>query len=312
MTAEQPALVSFASVEPLTAPRSLAGTWQGQLVEVSRGLDVQIDPAGDRLELRLHAQAETPPWMVLRWSDGWSVYSLPLSTQDTFTATCSIAFDDQGPVGAQRGSEPGPGRTARGRQRRVEPRGKSQNQPYGLQPRSRPVISFARGRSVARALYLMMESGKIGPGIELAKEASELLASKYADPIGAAYGGLLLHRFGALQERASWIENLAHDFDWLPDGRILLAALLSRSSKRSERDRGLEHLLQATTNLPTVFSEAFSLGVSLLRRWPDETAAERCQERLASLRDLVGHYDFASSCSLVYWPKPPKSGEWWK
>ena len=44
--------------------------------------------------------------------------------------------------------------------------------------------------------------------------------------IAVALGGLTLHRYGRLRERQDWIENLARDFAWIPDGRILLAALL--------------------------------------------------------------------------------------
>lgn len=151
-----------------------------------------------------------------------------------------------------------------------------------------PRIELPAARRVTRALHGMIESGKLGPAIELADHSAALLASKYQDPIGAAYGGLMLQRFGALDRHADWVENLARDFAWLPDGQILLAAVLARRDPA----RGLAALLDATRTPCTVFSDAFSLALSLLRRWPGDDG--RCEARLAELAPATARYDFSS------------------
>ena len=88
----------------------------------------------------------------------------------------------------------------------------------------------------------MLHENGVAGGTELLDTAAGLLLTKYSDPVAAALGGLTLHRFGRLQERQSWVENLSRDFGWLRDGRILCAALLQKDEDAAERDRGLNLL----------------------------------------------------------------------
>jgi hypothetical protein len=286
VSADREVRVDFAMPQPhpfsmptsgMRASESLGGGWD--IVEISGELDTSW-VSKNSLRLRLKLQGTAPAWIGFRRGDTSSACALPLSTTGVNNDICWLTIHEF-----------------------RERAGDSFH-------RLRPTVSLAPRRSVARALYLMMDSGRVGSAIELARDAAELLAAKYQDPVGAAYGGLLLHRFGILQDRASWVENLARDFAWLPDGRILLAALLERSVSHEERDRGLSALLDATVNLPTVFSEAFSLALSLLRRWRDKESTGRRHERLSSLRRLAGHFDFAASCSLVHWPSK-MFDKWW-
>jgi hypothetical protein len=115
----------------------------------------------------------------------------------------------------------------------------------------------------------------------------------------------MLYRFGALDAYAAWVENLAHAFAWLVDGRILLAAVLARSSSQAERDRGFDVLLRAVEQPWTVFSEAFSLALSLLRRWPEESMRPRARESLAALGDMAGRFEFDATFSTMRWSVPP-------
>jgi hypothetical protein len=146
-------------------------------------------------------------------------------------------------------------------------------------------VRFTSQRRVGRALDGMLRHQEVGAGAELLDQAASLLLAKYSDPAAAALGGLTLHRFGRLRERQDWIENLARDFAWIPDGRILLAALLMNDTDERERVRGLGLLLDATQARP-LYTDGMSLATDLLRRWPAEgetQAAERTErlERLA-------------------------------
>src|SRR6202041_2390565 len=103
-----------------------------------------------------------PAWVVLQRDGRFSTMALPISVSDPFTSTCYL--DLRSPVTTGREKRRGAGR---------------------------PLLSLPEGRRVGRALYLMMESGKIDAGLGLAKTASELLQAKYSDPIAAAYGALM-------------------------------------------------------------------------------------------------------------------------
>jgi hypothetical protein len=164
-----------------------------------------------------------------------------------------------------------------------------------------PRIELPETRSVTNLLRTMMTTGKTGRAFDFAERATDLLASKYKDPIGAVYGGLVLHQFGALESRASWIENLAHDFAWLVDARVLLAAVLARRDSEADRDRGFDALLDATRTPWMVFGEAFSLALSLLRRWPQPAKHERCRDRLADLGSIVKRFEFDATFSSMRW-----------
>jgi len=106
--------------------------------------------------------------------------------------------------------------------------------------------------------------------------------AKYSDPASAALGGLTLHRYGRLRERQDWIENLARDFAWIPDGRILLAALLMNDRDDHDRARGLGLLVDATESRP-LYTDGMALATDLLRRWPDPDRKDERAERLERL-----------------------------
>lgn len=161
-------------------------------------------------------------------------------------------------------------------------------------------VELPRERRVTNALRGMLEAGNVSDAIELAQRGVELLAAKYSDPIAAAYGGLLLERFGQLTKHAAWLENLSRDFPWIGDGRVLLAAVLSRSDSESERERGWELLLAVTRSPRTMFfSDGFSLLLALLRRWPDRSKRELCDQVLDGLATMIASFDFDATYSKM-------------
>ena len=223
------------------------------LAASSPGLELAREGDGV-VEVGLRAELDAVAWITVLRGDELTWLALPISRHGPETRGCTLRFDASGRA---------------------------------------PRIELPPARRVTRALHGMIESGKLGPAIELADHSAALLASKYQDPIGAAYGGLMLQRFGALDRHAAWVENLARDFAWLPDARILLASVLAKRDPA----RGLAALLDATREPRTVFSDALSLALSLLRRWPGDDG--RCEARLAELAPAVARCDFSSPYSTL-------------
>jgi len=151
---------------------------------------------------------------------------------------------------------------------------------------SGPVLrmAFAPGRLVTRLVDGLVRHGSETLGKDVLEKATGLLLEKYADPSGAALGGLTLHRMGMLSGQRDWVENLVRGFPWLTDGPVLLAALL-RGAEPDERRRGFELLLGAAQHRP-MYTDGLSLAMDLLRRWPkpfDKDARDAALDRLAGL-----------------------------
>ncbi|CAN5496685.1 hypothetical protein BH10ACT7_BH10ACT7_24680 [soil metagenome] len=163
-----------------------------------------------------------------------------------------------------------------------------------------PRVTLDEGRGLALTIDGMLRNDTITSGTSILEQASGLLDGKYNDPVGAALGGLTLHRLGFLADRAQWVENLARDFPWLVDGRVLLAALLRDDPDAADRRRGLDALLSAAEGRP-VFTDGLSLLVELLRRWPRDTAARKRAEALEGLSYLTGYaiWDSVSLATVV-------------
>jgi hypothetical protein len=152
---------------------------------------------------------------------------------------------------------------------------------------------ISKERTVANALQNMLASGYVVKAADMAKDAVDLLRDKYSDPTGAALGALILYKVGGLERWQSWLENLARDFDWLPDGKVLLAKLLYDSE--STRERAWDLAIRASSQR-ILYSESYSLLLDLLRRWPrayDEEARRQAVDRLA---DQASCIDWESIC----------------
>jgi len=149
------------------------------------------------------------------------------------------------------------------------------------------------GRTVANALQNMMASGYVLDAAGVADQAVELLGDKYRDPTGAALGGLILLKTGRLERWTSWIENLARDFDWLADGKVLLASLLAATE--NDRGRALELAMRASEQR-LLFSETFSLLLDLLRRWSKGEERDRRHAAIKEMLTRTPNIDWESIC----------------
>lgn len=154
-------------------------------------------------------------------------------------------------------------------------------------------MSFAEGRELCVTMDGLLRHNTASAAADLFDGASDLLLGKYSDPPGAALGGLTLHRLGRVGERREWIENLANDFDWLPDGKILCAALLMKESDPGERQRGLTMLLSTAGKRP-MYTDGLSLELELLRRWPDDDRHSERTEQLTLLAPYSAYADWDS------------------
>ena len=164
-------------------------------------------------------------------------------------------------------------------------------------PRATAWISTER--TVSNALQNMFASGEIIRAADIVSEATELLLHKYEDPTGAALGALILHEVGRLEANENWVRNLARDFDWIPDGKVLLAYLLANKDPVSAHlDEALE-LARAASAQRMLFTESYSILLSLFRRWsmPDQPVSDRggLADYLEGLVDRSGAIEWGST-----------------
>lgn len=159
------------------------------------------------------------------------------------------------------------------------------------------VVGIPPERGVAHFIEGQLMRNTLSSDTSVLEEATRLLRSKYDDPAAAALAGLTLNRLGLLLERADWVENLASDFPWLADARILMAALLRHDHQRIERDRGLEMLLTVARERP-LYADGLSLALELLQRWPDLAGTDEHRAAIEKLGSLAAYTDW-TSVSLV-------------
>jgi hypothetical protein len=158
---------------------------------------------------------------------------------------------------------------------------------------------IAPERTVANGLQNMLSAGHTLEAASVADEAIELLRSKYEDPAGAALGALILFKTGRLQRWEGWVENLARDFPWLPDGKVLLARLRFKPDTQSE---GTLQLALEASNQRMLFAESYSLLLDMLRRWDAFRENILRREAVARLAAEAPYVDWESICLCQWQP----------
>ncbi len=146
-------------------------------------------------------------------------------------------------------------------------------------------------RTVASTMQHMLASGYLLQAARIAEEAVELLRDKYEDPTGALLGALMLQKIDQLRPRLGWVRNLARDFDWLHDAKVLLALLLSR--EEAHQEEALALALRASEQA-MMFTESYSLLLNLLRRWPWPNGVAEREQALDSLAETAAYTDWDS------------------
>ena len=149
---------------------------------------------------------------------------------------------------------------------------------------------FHPERIVSTAIHNMVEKRQFAQANAAAEvTAEDMLQSKYQDPVGAALGAIIMYRAGTLARRQAWLNNLQRDFDWLPDGKILLAALVSRS----DAELAVDLLVRASVQRP-LFTESFSILFGALREWRGKLRAKDISAALHRVTALAKRIDWSA------------------
>ena len=103
-------------------------------------------------------------------------------------------------------------------------------------------------------------------------------------------------RFQRLDRWTDWVENLALDLSWLPDGAAILARLLF--DKQSSSDRALELAIGASRRR-MLYTESYSLLLDLFRRWPKEASSQVKDVALCFMAHQAPYIDWESTCLSI-------------
>jgi hypothetical protein len=139
-------------------------------------------------------------------------------------------------------------------------------------------------RTVASGLQKMLGAGYVFEASQVSEQAVELLRDKYDDPPGAALGALLLQKVGLLGRWQDWLQNLAQDFAWLPDGKILLVQLHVANGTAGEKDLAMAC---EAAGQRILLAETYSLLLDVLRRWPVGRKTRRTPRHQAAIDCLA-------------------------
>jgi hypothetical protein len=149
------------------------------------------------------------------------------------------------------------------------------------------------------AQYLASDEAERGGRFVSAPRAQMMLYRKRNDPIGAAIGGYLLLKAGALDRMHDWPYNLARWFPSLPDGEIVAG---EHSARSGDHRMALHHFLRVRRRLP-IFTEGLSILISRLRQYETnkviraslpEAMLERAQGHLHDLQRWAPFVDFSA------------------
>ena len=204
-----------------------------------------------------NSQIDAVPTATLRLNEREVTISLPITPRDvTYRNSCAVRVDTK---------------------------------PGGFEVRA----WISRERTIANAFMNMLASGQMRQAAHMAGHADSLLRDKYQDPTGAALGGIILHKVGNLGERVAWVENLARDFAWMPDGKVLLASVLVE--KRETLDVARQLALEASAQR-MLYTDSYSILLDLLRRWPTKHESETHRDAVTKLAARSPYIDWNSMC----------------
>ncbi len=150
----------------------------------------------------------------------------------------------------------------------------------------------------ARNMQQLLSSGYILNAAQEAAFAEQLLFDKYADPVGAVLGGIIMHKIGTLSARSNWVENLVDRFDWLNDGKVLQAIIML---EHQDDPKKIFSLLSEASKKRMMFTEAYSLFINILRHWSWSEYKDECNEILNSLARTTSSlkWDSVFMCEIL-------------
>jgi len=158
-------------------------------------------------------------------------------------------------------------------------------------PKNHLQINISQSRSLSAALESLFISGQIGPAARLAGGAIHTLMNTYVDPTGVILAALILKKTGRLGAYQKQLENFSTDFPWLPDAKILLADILM--AKLKERKRAIQLAYEASQER-ILYTESFSILMSLLRYAPEADNVALCHKALTNIAKIAPDVDWNS------------------
>lgn len=222
---------------------------------VSASSDVTIYPEDGFWIVRHHEEMEHVAYAIIRKGDELFEVSLPISAGDHhLSVTCHIKTSSEG-------------------------------------PKNNLQINISQSRSLSAALESLFISGQIGPAARLAGRAIHTLMNTYVDPTGAILAALILKKTGRLGAYKNQLEELSTEFPWLPDAKILLANVLM--AKPSERERAIQLAYEASQER-ILYTESFSILMSLLRYAPEAGNVALCHKALTNIAKIAPDVDWNS------------------
>lgn len=134
----------------------------------------------------------------------------------------------------------------------------------------------------------------------IADKAERILFDKVKNPVAAAGGAYVLLRLGQLAKLHDWVGNLAAWYPALPDGAILRATQLLRTSPAAEVKEEVTRLLvRAAQGGYPVYTEGVRLLASSLRLLAsDDAPAPQVADALKAAQSMEAH---ASADSMFTW-----------
>jgi hypothetical protein len=133
---------------------------------------------------------------------------------------------------------------------------------HGINREAPPLLARSpSGDRVADALFAYVRGGRLDLARQavpaFAAQAERFLYEKYLNPIHAILAAYTLQKVGG-DEHSDWLSNLAHSFQYLPDGALLYGWYLIRAGRAPEAKEFFRTALARGVPM-------YSLGVRLLR-----------------------------------------------
>jgi hypothetical protein len=171
-----------------------------------------------------------------------------------------------------------------------------------------PVHAIARGaRQSAESLLAFLENGAVDAAQTVSQQvttdAIQFLEMKKDDPFGAAIAGYYLLRMAKL-DQLQWMNNLADWFIEVPDGAIVYAVGLLRSSSQPEQRRqAMSYLVEAARRGIPLYTTGLRLLFDHLRSFSREFSSDMAvKEALERVRSVAAYADWEAQTTTIVFP----------
>jgi hypothetical protein len=150
-----------------------------------------------------------------------------------------------------------------------------------------PIVKIAPTRTIASSMEQMLDLGRIFYASQVAGYSMSALLDRYPDPTGALLGVTALFKVGLLYKHKAWLQEFNERYDWLPDGKIFLAALLYESK---EDEITAVELIKSAAKQKILYSDSLSILLKLIRALPVEPSEFKSTMNMAPFIDWRSRY----------------------